>query len=314
MIKQKQIQGLEELIKNALVSVEQNDETVTLTMSNGFSLTFSLGDSIISSKGDTGSKGDKGINGLSAYDLAVLQGYTGTESEWRNSLKGEKGDKGASGYNGVDGSNGRKIDLTKDITVSYGERPSVNLKEDGSLNFNFPDIRQGLSGDIGERYRIKKCLISEGDIFDVTTTWNNYSGTVNITLPVVNGAKGVKGTTVNNANLVLDKVTIEKELPDGSLWQCYKKTADNLTSYGFELSRSKSGTKGEVGRVGPVGAVNNALTTVKETERPPVGFANFIAKKDGMISFFNFEEDSYSAVGFGSQGEQITFVSQDHGL
>ena len=48
-------------------------------------------------KGDTGSqgpKGDKGDNGKSAYEVAVENGYAGTESSWVASLKGDKGDPG----------------------------------------------------------------------------------------------------------------------------------------------------------------------------------------------------------------------------
>lgn len=36
-------------------------------------------------------------NGLSAYDIAVKNGFVGTEVEWLASLKGEKGDQGLSG-------------------------------------------------------------------------------------------------------------------------------------------------------------------------------------------------------------------------
>lgn len=47
------------------------------------------------SKGD---KGDPGINGKSAYDLAVeYEGFNGTVKDFLNSLKGDKGDKGDPG-------------------------------------------------------------------------------------------------------------------------------------------------------------------------------------------------------------------------
>lgn len=34
------------------------------------------------------------VQGLSAYELAMKNGYLGTEQEWLVSLKGDKGDKG----------------------------------------------------------------------------------------------------------------------------------------------------------------------------------------------------------------------------
>jgi hypothetical protein len=40
-----------------------------------------------------GPQGPSGMNGMSAYDIAVKNGFTGTEDQWLNSLK-VKGDKG----------------------------------------------------------------------------------------------------------------------------------------------------------------------------------------------------------------------------
>lgn len=44
-----------------------------------------------------------GEGGLSAYQLAVQQGYVGTLNEWLVSLKGEKGDRGSQGMQGEQG-------------------------------------------------------------------------------------------------------------------------------------------------------------------------------------------------------------------
>lgn len=46
--------------------------------------------------------GTPGINGKSAYEIACANGFTGTESEWIISLKGEKGAAGAAGADGKD--------------------------------------------------------------------------------------------------------------------------------------------------------------------------------------------------------------------
>lgn len=45
-------------------------------------------------------------DGASAYEIAVENGFTGTESEWIASLKGEKGEKGDPGEPGADGVDG----------------------------------------------------------------------------------------------------------------------------------------------------------------------------------------------------------------
>lgn len=46
------------------------------------------------------------ITGMSAYELAVKNGFTGTEGEWLESLKGEPGEKGDTGAQGQPGTNG----------------------------------------------------------------------------------------------------------------------------------------------------------------------------------------------------------------
>ncbi len=42
----------------------------------------------------TGLKGDKGDDGLSAYQIAVINGYKGSQTDWLASLVGPKGDRG----------------------------------------------------------------------------------------------------------------------------------------------------------------------------------------------------------------------------
>lgn len=56
--------------------------------------------------------GTSGMNGLSAYEIAVITGKTTatSEAEWIESLKGAKGDTGAQGPKGKDGAQGPKGD------------------------------------------------------------------------------------------------------------------------------------------------------------------------------------------------------------
>ena len=60
----------------------------------------------IVSEGGNGINGKDGENGLSAYELAIQNGFTGTLTEWLNSLKGADGINGINGKNGIDGKNG----------------------------------------------------------------------------------------------------------------------------------------------------------------------------------------------------------------
>lgn len=54
--------------------------------------------------------GKDGVNGKSAYEIAVDNGYPGTEQAWLASLKGDKGDTGEPGAAGEKGEPGEKGD------------------------------------------------------------------------------------------------------------------------------------------------------------------------------------------------------------
>lgn len=54
--------------------------------------------------------GKDGVDGKSAYEIAVDNGYTGTEQAWLASLKGDKGDTGEPGAAGEKGEPGEKGD------------------------------------------------------------------------------------------------------------------------------------------------------------------------------------------------------------
>lgn len=47
-----------------------------------------------------------GSSGKSAYEIAVDNGFEGTEEEWLESLKGEQGEQGPPGVDGKDGEDG----------------------------------------------------------------------------------------------------------------------------------------------------------------------------------------------------------------
>lgn len=81
------------------------------------------GDSVIEIEGKpgkdgkTGADGKNGADGLSAYDIAVKNGFSGSESEWLASLKGKDG---ASGRDGASGKNGADGLSAYDIAVKHG--------------------------------------------------------------------------------------------------------------------------------------------------------------------------------------------------
>lgn len=61
---------------------------------------------IQSSPGGAGSPGPAGEDGASAYEIAVANGFVGTEEEWLASLVGPEGPQGATGTQGATGATG----------------------------------------------------------------------------------------------------------------------------------------------------------------------------------------------------------------
>ena len=82
----------------ATISVTDATGTTTAELHNG-----EKGD-----KGDKGDTGSHGADGKSAYEIALQNGFTGTEADWLTSLKGQKGDTGAPGAKGAPGEKGER--------------------------------------------------------------------------------------------------------------------------------------------------------------------------------------------------------------
>lgn len=61
----------------------------------------------IKENGGGSHSGGTGKDGKSAYDIAVENGFNGTETEWLASLKGEKGSQGIQGKQGTRGEKGK---------------------------------------------------------------------------------------------------------------------------------------------------------------------------------------------------------------
>lgn len=66
----------------------------------------------------------EGKDGMSAYEIAVRNGYEGSEAEWLASLKGEPGQQGEPGQKGEDG---------KDATVFQAGLCAFEIRENGHL-------------------------------------------------------------------------------------------------------------------------------------------------------------------------------------
>lgn len=113
-------------------------------------------DSRLYLKGDTEWKfisdlsGAQGIQGLSAYQVAVQHGFEGTEAEWLISLKGEKGETGPKGDKGDTGEKGATGE--RGPQGLQGERGLQGVQgEQGEPGIQGPQGPKGETGEKGEK-------------------------------------------------------------------------------------------------------------------------------------------------------------------
>ena len=135
---------------------------------------------IVLIKGEKGDKGDPGENGadgqpgkqgadgLSAYQIAFDNGFTGTEAEWLASLKGEAGPQGPKGDTGSTGATGPKGDK--------GDK--------GETGMTGPQGPQGIQGEKGDSYTLTdedmKTIADKVEIPDNIMTYSAKNSGVNV--------------------------------------------------------------------------------------------------------------------------------------
>ena len=109
--------------------------------------------------------GGAGDDGASAYEIAVLNGFVGNEAEWLNSLKGEKGDTGAQGIQGVQG--------VKGDTGPQGEQGPQGLKGDtGAQGIQGPKGDTGDTGPAGKDATLPAAASQNSFLLsDATLAW-----------------------------------------------------------------------------------------------------------------------------------------------
>ena len=115
---------------------------------------------IVDADGETSAtlhNGANGEKGSSAYQIAVEQGYQGSESDWLSSLKGDKGEKGNTGAKGNPGQDGAEGKSAYAIAVEHGYEDSeekwlLSLKGDtGERGEKGETGQQGEQGPKGEK-------------------------------------------------------------------------------------------------------------------------------------------------------------------
>lgn len=100
---------------------------------------------------------------IDAYEIAVKNGFEGTEEEWLQSLKGEKGDRGSDGKDGKDGRNGI-VDYTMAANALKGRvEGSVVAIKDASPFKQVVPIKGNMLPDIEEQEKNGVTVFRTGD-------------------------------------------------------------------------------------------------------------------------------------------------------
>ena len=222
-------------------------------MKSGVVITIVDADGETSATLHHGANGEKGTDGKSAYQIAVEQGYQGSESDWLSSLKGnkgEKGDPGNRGLQGVPGEKGEKGDAG--VAGKDGFSPIANVVKDGSvITITITDkngtttvtLTEGAAVDltpyakvtyVDEKvqelsdsltYTLQEHTLSITHLEDKSHTHENQSALDQITAAKIAQWDGF-GTQINGLST---KVTVYSEKTERTL-ESLKKQIDNLTS------------------------------------------------------------------------------------
>ena len=181
-------------------------------MKSGVVITIVDADGETSATLHHGANGEKGTDGKSAYQIAVEQGYQGSESDWLSSLKGDKGNTGAKGNPGQDGADGKSayaiavehgyedseekwllsLKGEKGDTGERGEKGDTGLQgERGEKGETGQQGKQGPTGEKGEKgdagvagkdgFSPIANVVKDGSVITITITDKNGTTTVTLT-------------------------------------------------------------------------------------------------------------------------------------
>lgn len=149
--------------------------------------------------------GPAGKDGMSAYDVAVMRGYSGTQEQWLASLKGEQGEMGARGDVGPAGpSNSLTIGTVRTLPTGSNANASViGTPPSQILNLDLP---RGAAGTAGPGNTLSIGTVTSGPAA-ATITGTAPNQVLNLVLPPgADGAQGSPGPNGVTPNITIGTV------------------------------------------------------------------------------------------------------------
>lgn len=185
--------------------------------------------------GVDGIDGEDGLDGLSAYQIAVANGFVGTEVEWLASLQGQDGIDGTDGIDGVDGFSAYEIAVANGFVGTEVEWLASLQGQDGTDGIDGTDaLWNFIPGgfDLGASYAVGDIVEYEGSSWYRTNANGGNVGDIPyggspywslVALKGVDGANGIdaqwfwKGPWVSGAPYNVGDVVFH----NGSSWIMY---------------------------------------------------------------------------------------------
>jgi hypothetical protein len=141
--------------------------------------------------GANGTNGTDGADGDSAYQIAVNNGFVGTEAAWLDSLQGSDGADGTDGTNGTNGTNG--TDGADGVGVPTGGTTGQVLAKNSGTDYDTEWIDPPEGGGGGAAQEVR----------------HSNDGTYDYTGTAANGtAEGSSGWTVTRITLTSPPVVM----------------------------------------------------------------------------------------------------------
>ena len=201
---------------NGIISVSDNGNgTLTFTYFDGSTYTTPVLTGLQGQQGIQGPAGQNGTNGvngangqngLSAYEIWLAEGNTGTESDFLNTITGSQGIQGVAGQNGMNGTNGQNGLSAYEIWLAQGNTGtesdflnSVTTGAQGIPGQNGANGQNGLSA-----YEIWLTQGNTGTESDFLTSIIGVTGAQGI-----QGVAGSNGTNGADGKNTLAKTTTE---------------------------------------------------------------------------------------------------------
>ena len=198
------------------------------------------------------SEAEKGKDGKSAYQIAIENGFVGTETEWLESLKGIDGKDGINGKDGADGQNGADgqdgvngSDGRSDYEIAV-ENGFVGTESEWLVSLKGSDGKDGVNGKDGADGQ-DGVNGADGKSAYIIAVEHGFTGTETEWLASLKGADGKDAPEVDLSNYAtkdeLQKIkenavyleNLIKNSTSISYTVLFEASADALTDYGENI-------------------------------------------------------------------------------